>query len=489
MKQRNKRISLFLSITLVCTLTLMNLTGCFIKDKLNPTSEDDEADFEQIAEVNDSISEVKNSKEYLSGDKKAQTELLLKEIQKQAKSGKIKSDSIICDEENHIISFRYSNGVLGFDKGSTFDNELDNVKDSPKFITGDQLFPAKKDGKKADAVILNAMTDRTNVMDTCKKLADEWSTSGINTKLDDTVTLDDLVSLREYEFVYVKTHGRYASFSGSDGKIPCVSLEEKKNKKTDKKYKTDIKKNNSVGYCTDNTYFITPDFFKAHYKADDLSGSIFFFGCCELMGAHGSKVSTHWEKVLKKLSVSAFVGFYNSNHTYYNLDLVTSFMDHLIKGDTAKEAFEKATDECGETDITWYQKKYGKKPDDIDVDAYPILKLNEKATLKWEDGENSDSTQTDATTGTTVKSLTNDQALKAITNYIYINYPEIKEYVEDKSNENKAPCYWDIDEEESNDTTAVVAWRSYTAAWTYYYIDRVSGETKTLVYPPHLTKG
>ena len=66
--------------------------------------------------------------------------------------------------------------------------------------------------------------------------------------------------------------------------------------------------------------------------------------------------------------------------------------------------------------------------------------------------------------------LTNDQAISAITNYLNEVY-KLENYT------GEAPCYWDIDKELSNEDTAVVCWRSYTAAHVYFYIDRVSGDT------------
>ena len=83
-----------------------------------------------------------------------------------------------------------------------------------------------------------------------------------------------------------------------------------------------------------------------------------------------------------------------------------------------------------------------------------------------------------------IKVMSNEQALKAITNYIYINHPAIKDYVEDESNKEKAPCYWGIDENRSAGNTVVVDFRSYTAAHLYYYIDRISGETYETSWVP-----
>ena len=78
---------------------------------------------------------------------------------------------------------------------------------------------------------------------------------------------------------------------------------------------------------------------------------------------------------------------------------------------------------------------------------------------------------------TTAAALTNEQALAAITNYLN-DVHKLESYT------GEAPCYWDVDKELSNYDTAVVCWRSYTAAHVYFYIDRVSGDTYVMESAP-----
>ena len=84
-------------------------------------------------------------------------------------------------------------------------------------------------------------------------------------------------------------------------------------------------------------------------------------------------------------------------------------------------------------------------------------------------------TETKATA--TQAALTNEQALTAITNYLY------KEYGQDKPS-GDAPSYWNVDETQTDDKMVVVDWRSYTAAHVYFYIDRASGETYVMESEP-----
>lgn len=83
----------------------------------------------------------------------------------------------------------------------------------------------------------------------------------------------------------------------------------------------------------------------------------------------------------------------------------------------------------------------------------------------------------ETTAAATQAALTNEQALTAITNYLY------KEYGQDKPS-GDAPSYWNVDETQTDDKMVVVDWRSYTAAHVYFYIDRASGETYVMESEP-----
>lgn len=84
---------------------------------------------------------------------------------------------------------------------------------------------------------------------------------------------------------------------------------------------------------------------------------------------------------------------------------------------------------------------------------------------------------TETTATATQAALTNEQALTAITNYLY------KEYGQDKPS-GDAPSYWNVDETQTDDKMVVVDWRSYTAAHVFFYIDRASGETYVMESEP-----
>ena len=384
-----KKLSSKLLLLLVNVMFIVVLTGCMNNQKNNNSGSTGQASQDdQIIEVNKQLNEIKNSNEYLSKDIDTQTDMMMDAISKQADAGNIKSGSIICDKEKHIITFEYNSGAMGCDIVGGFDDETDSAAVSADNIRNDEVFASNGVGRTADAIILNAMTDRKEVLSKCRDLATEWSSSGINTKLDDTVTLDDLTSLEGYEFMYFKMHGCYCNYSlaGKNAKVPCIFLEQKVSSDTNRKYDNDINKNKRVGITTSNRYFITPDFFKAHYNSGDLSGSILFLGCCQLMGKDGNIVED-WTRVFDDISVASFVAFHNSNYTYYNLDLVNTFMDNLVLGKTTRESLDIAIAEYGNTDEDWHIKTYGNR-DEKHIPAYPLLRGGEDAVLLWEGSEN-----------------------------------------------------------------------------------------------------
>ena len=323
-----------------------------------------------IISATDSIRE---SPSYKASDLNSQKNIMMNEIQKMADNGLVKSDSIAYDEDSNIISYISQSKVMFFEKVGGFDDNLDGggtvVSSDPN-----SLYFKGKGANKADCLILDGMTNRTEVTEKCKALAEEWSAEGIYTTLDLDVTIDDLTNLKEYEFVYFKTHGIY----DKSKKLPVISLEQKPTKDVNIKYAEDL--SNDFVVCINGHYGVTPDFFSTHYKYPELKNSIFFFGCCQLMGA-GEDYTDLMNYAFAVTGLRCFVAHFNSNYTDYNLATVEVFLNELISGKTARQAFETALDTCGRTDEEWYGSPYPGH-----VPAYPLLKGNEESVFQWEYG-------------------------------------------------------------------------------------------------------
>ena len=79
------------------------------------------------------------------------------------------------------------------------------------------------------------------------------------------------------------------------------------------------------------------------------------------------------------------------------------------------------------------------------------------------------------------ESLTDDQALEAIKNYVYESNPD----VQDMENSDDYTLYFEVVSSDENEI--VVLYRSYTAAQVRYYIDPVSGDTRVTEFVPGIT--
>ena len=108
-----------------------------------------------------------------------------------------------------------------------------------------------------------------------------------------------------------------------------------------------------------------------------------------------------------------------------------------------------------------------------------VRKHGAPSTTTTKPSETPSISETTVPTTTTQAPLTDDQALTAIRNYLYV------ELGYDQYN-GEAPWYLDLDGK-SDSSTAVVHLRAYTGSHNFFYIDRISGETHEKAYPPHLT--
>ena len=127
----------------------------------------------------------------------------------------------------------------------------------------------------------------------------------------------------------------------------------------DKRYEKDLLSGGIV--YLNGCYSISPAFIQEHYHYGDLAGNIFFLGCCQLMGKDGAWYDG-WTDAFADCSLSAFVAFHNSNYTYYNLDLVDTFVQELLSGRCAGEAYDAATAAHGKNDAEWNHESASSRP-------------------------------------------------------------------------------------------------------------------------------
>ena len=102
-KDKKKLTLILIIISGVLLIIGVIITARVIKPVSN--SSINEGGFDQISKVNSSIQELKQSDVFLNSDPNTMTQLVLKELEKQAKEGRIDEESIFCDEDEHVITF------------------------------------------------------------------------------------------------------------------------------------------------------------------------------------------------------------------------------------------------------------------------------------------------------------------------------------------------------------------------------------------------
>ena len=341
-----------------------------------------EAELKQIDAVQLTLEALRVKAEYQAADPAGRAQQVLSVLDTLSAEGSVEKDSIYYDEEGGCVSYLLPGGVLSVEKlreEEDLDGVLPPVSSAAAALTASPNGLLPQNGF-ADAVILNGMTDRQNVMDYCRRLQSQWTQTGLYTDLDTDVTVEDMKNLADYEFVYVKTHGCFISrpqnqpAEGTAGGLSVIVLEQQQNASLNRAYQKDLA--NSRLVLVNGRYCITPGFIREYYGWGDLDGNIIFLGCCQLMGKDG-RVWEGWTSAFEDCSLAAFVAFHNSNYTLYNLSLAETFVQELLSGRDVKTAYDAALARHGENDNVWFGNAGASRPA-----GTPLLRENSRTTLK-----------------------------------------------------------------------------------------------------------
>ena len=421
-----------------------------------------EKELQQLDEVNEKLSDVRDSKKYADMDPNEQMEVMLDAINELADDKLIKADSILVNKDEMYISYEYTSGVLG---AETFgrNNELAGAPGNTYIDNG--FYDLKDDiilspHGRGSVLILDAFMDQSDlgqyaVADQCKKMAEKWREKSVDTKIDYTVTLDELMYLDDYDFVLFMMHGCYTDYKTKD-KTQMLWLTQKENSETNRVYNSDLKNNYIIP--VDGVYTVTPAFFEEYYSSKEtkLDDSIFFFDCCNQMGS-GDEYSNRWNDVCDKIGVSAFVAFHDSPSMKYGIDIAEVFMDHLLCDETAYEAYKMSVLAIGGNNNEWLQRMHyeanGANP------AVPYFGGDYNAKFKWL----REATPTPSSTPAPIEA---DAKTTLIGSEITLgNYrgEDIKWIVLDANDKNMLVISKDIIEAKSfNDSDADVTWETCT---------------------------
>ena len=367
------------------------------------------SELNDIEKVDKALEELRNSDEYREKPVEDRKTLAMNELKQLANEGLIDADSIVVDEDNKIITFYYSSGIIGSIRLTEFSNMIAGHRNNDKNNYNNRTLFANRNANETadlaniDAIVLYAWgapnsDEWRGIYNNSCKVRDACRTVGFNTTLDSNVTVEDLKNLTRYEFVYLGAHGIYTTFSyKSDEKCwfffnktkkvstSAFALLEKATKEKNQNYSLALKSGRIIK--SNDEYLITSAFFEEYYGRSGLENSIFFLSSCQLMGSHGN-FCEDWSSALTSKSIKAFVAFHNSVYIDYGHSLAIDIIEKLSNGETIERSLEYAKDIHGDNHSQWYDNVFEVAEDGhpISPAAYPVLRGDKEARLVSNDG-------------------------------------------------------------------------------------------------------
>ncbi|MCR4890820.1 MAG: InlB B-repeat-containing protein [Lachnospiraceae bacterium] len=225
-----------------------------------------------------------------------------------------------------------------------------------------------------------------------KTLKSTWDNKGLSTDLivSDDVTVDKLKTMAQYDVVDIATHG--TTFGGS----PAILLHEEASPSNNKKYAVELRTGSIVQ--VGNSYYVLPAFFENEYSDNELQNTFVFSESCEFLGHGKGGDSSQYNYSMSQALIShgcpVVIGCHNSVFASYIRNIMAHYVDKLVSGKTAGQAFDSAIEQYGSNHKKWFESTYsgdyetwwkGENPsktyDANEEVAYPTLCGDRNATL------------------------------------------------------------------------------------------------------------
>lgn len=333
-----------------------------------------EQELSDIAYVDNAIASVINDSSYQSAAIDERKEVMIELLDELDLENKIVEDSIKIDEQNSILSFKYTRDVVGDIMLDEFDDETNSINsDTSTMLNVNNVAFSNtvQPLSQINVAILNSFEDTPYRTNYYEELVSDWTGLGLNIHYDDVVSVNDLkTALLDKQVISLSGHGGVEVFCLNEEDEPATSQK-------DIEYQTDIiTKRISRVYYVDGgtTYWIHPSFFSYYYETGSLDGSFIFSESCSFMGEDG-EINESFTDAFLKTSAETIVAYHNSVEAGYSRDVMRSYFEALMTGATSAEALDMAVLEHGE------HCYFG---------AYPILRGNPNAILIGEDIKNGD---------------------------------------------------------------------------------------------------
>lgn len=367
----------FLFVTLFSTAALAAETEKQTADTL--TSED----AAQMQLADDAVTALTESDEFAELDRSERLRAALDQVNELADSGLILPRSIFVDEENGMVSFEYTCGVLG---GILVDEpEEENAAISSAAMPDvnlQEMSNAAK-GDHGTAMIYYAFDNTVNSSryPYYSYMKGFWTAMGLTTRIDTKVTVSDLRWMDRYDLCILSTHGAYYTYTRGwlwkhTRTEPIILLTEETSFAQDLAYGLDLLTHRVIKI--NGRYCVTPSFFKNAYRFGQLKDTIIFSETCEFLGVDNS-IDTSMADALIAGGAKGVIGYVNNVYTVYSRSMLWDTVNHLILGQTLEASLQHASDTYGANDLIWYTSQGGKRPHA--AAAYPLLFGDFGATL------------------------------------------------------------------------------------------------------------
>lgn len=385
-KNRFKMRMIKVGVVLACLVVLV-LLGLLIRwivlSIQGNTNKLDKASISAYEKINKSIVQITEDSSYIEMSISDRKEIIIEELERLEREGAVNSDSIVYQQDNEMIWYKWGDGYVAGIMLSEFGEDLSGNADKNEFVT--ELasdFPGWKnltspDQWKSEINFSNASypfseSDLINLNLKAKYMfgicdandttsgyykyliayrgnMQSWNKSHLSTEIDEYCTVDDFKSgLSGYNLVIIEEHGNY-----DYAKTPMICTEESVGNIA--QYSDDLK-NQYIATIKDTSgstcYWIYPSFFEHYYSDGKLEDTIIWLGSC-----HGYQ-NPDLANALEACGAEAVVGFSDSVYTAYDACLHTAFVHSLMWGDSASEALYFAKDIFKYSDTDAYAAKW-----------------------------------------------------------------------------------------------------------------------------------
>ena len=287
------------------------------------------------------------------------------------------------DEENGMVSFEYTCGVLG---GILVDEpEEENAAISSAAMPDvnlQEMSNAAK-GDHGTAMIYYAFDNTVNSSryPYYSYMKGFWTAMGLTTRIDTKVTVSNLRWMNRYDLCILSAHGAYYTYTRGwlwkhTRTEPIILLTEETSFAQDLAYGLDLLTHRVIKI--NGRYCVTPSFFKNAYRFGQLKDTIIFSETCEFLGVDNS-IDTSMADALIAGGAKGVIGYVNNVYTVYSRSMLWDTVNHLILGQTLEASLQHASDTYGANDLIWYTSQGGKRPHA--AAAYPLLFGDFGATL------------------------------------------------------------------------------------------------------------